>query len=239
VPALDRYVSECAEMLWQPAGEPVRRWLTEARGLPEDVLRVNRIGVDLGFRRQVRPSMVPKVLRAVVLPVLVPEGACFVQLRVLNGGPDFPRYLNSLEAEAPNPRVAFYRPARSFDFPCERRELIVTEGIIDALSATAAGYEAAAVLGAGLADPLTALALARVPKPLVVAFDPDAAGRHGTDRLVQQLGARHRRAHILQLGDGDLNENLVRATEWPLEIAARVGLAVHRHSPPAPVRRMG
>lgn len=205
-PVLDRYVTECADVLWTTDGEPVRRWLTDVRGLPEDVLRVNRIGADLGFRRQPRPTAVPKVRRAVVLPVLVSGGACFAQLRVLNSGPEFPRYLNARDEQLPNSRVGLYRPARHLDFPCERRELIITEGIIDALSAAAAGYHTAAVLGAGLTDPLTALKLARAQCPLVIAFAPDAAGRTGAARLAEQLRAHRRSAHILQLTNGDLNE---------------------------------
>ena len=236
VPELDRYVAECAAALWTPQGEPVLRWLTGVRGVPEEVLRVNRVGADLGFQRQARPAAVPRVRRAVVLPVLVAGGACFAQLRVLNSGPDFPRYLNARDEQVPNPRVGLYRPARHFDFPCERGELIVTEGIIDALSAAAAGYHAAGVLGAGLTDPLTALKLARVPRPLVIAFDPDAAGQAGAHRLVEHLTGHRRNAHLLQLRNGDLNENMVRATEWPLEMAARVEQATHRRDTHGRVR---
>jgi hypothetical protein len=81
VPELERYVADCAEALWQPRGAPVRRWLTETRRLPEDVLRLNRVGVDFGPRHQDRPDGVPSVRRAVVLPVLTGG-----DLRVLDAG---------------------------------------------------------------------------------------------------------------------------------------------------------
>ena len=228
VPALDDYVSVCAEALWRSEAEPIRRWLTDARRLPEDVLRLNRVGADLGPARQARPAGVPKVWRAVVLPVLVDGGACYVQLRVLGATRRLPKYLNTSDALAPNPRVGLYEPARHFDVPFERHEVIVTEGIIDALSATAGGYRAAAVLSATYADPVAAAALIPQPGQLVVAFDPDPAGRTGAERLVQLLNAQHRRPGVMVLRDGDLNDHLARAKDWPLELAGRVQHATFR-----------
>lgn len=58
-------------------------------------------------------------------------------------------------------------------------QVVVTEGAIDALSANAAGYRAVAVLSAAYPDREVALALARLPHPLVIAFDADRAGRAG------------------------------------------------------------
>jgi DNA primase len=239
VPALEPYVAQCAQALWRPEGAAVRRWLTEARGLPEDVLRANRVGVDLGWRRQRRPDGVPKVRQAVVLPVLVRGEASYVQLRVLGARPGFPKYLNPHDTLAPNPRLGLYRPAQRYDIPIEPKELIVTEGIIDALSAAAGGYHAAAILGAGYPDAFTAQALARIARPLVIAFDPDPVGRAGAERLVQLLDVRHRNASVLQLREGDLNENLIRATEWPLELAGRVQHATHPRPPPSLARGIG
>lgn len=228
VPALDDYVTECADVLWQPRGAPVRRWLTEVRHLPVDVLRTSRVGADLGIGRQDRPDGVPNVRLAAVLPVLVDGQACYAQLRLLGASRSFPKYLNISDKLARNPRVGLYEPARQLDFPFERREVVVTEGIIDALSAAAGGYRAAAVLSASYGDSAAAVMLARLPGQLVVAFDPDPAGRAGSERLVQLLNAQHRRPGVLVLARGDLNENLVRAQDWPAELAGRVQHATHR-----------
>jgi hypothetical protein len=230
VPVLEAYVAQCAEALWQPQGEPIRRWLTHARGLPEDVLRANRVGADLGVHRQPRPDGVAEVRRAaVVLPVLVDGQACYVQLRVLGADRNFPKYLGTSTDLAPNPRLGLYQPARTFDSSYARRdELIVTEGIIDALSATAGGYRAASVLSANYADPATAIALARRAGQLVVAFDPDPAGRAGAERLVRLLNAHHRRPGVMVLAGGDLNDRLVKAQDWPVELAGRVQHATAR-----------
>jgi DNA primase len=229
VAALEMYVAQCAEALWRTEGLPIRRWLTEARGLPEEVLRVNRVGADLGVHRQPRPAGVAEVRRgAAVLPVLVEGQACYVQLRVLGAGRDFPKYLGTAAELAPNPRLGFFQPARHFDFPFERRELVVTEGIVDALSAAAAGYRAVAVLSASYADPAAVVALTRQPGQLVVAFDPDPAGRAGAERLVRFLSAHNRRPGVMALANGDLNDHLVRSQDWPVELAARVQHATAR-----------
>lgn len=228
VPELDEYVQQCADALWQPKGSPYRRWLTEVRRLPPEVVRAARVGVDLGHHRQDRPDGLPRVRRAIVLPVLVDGMACYVQLRVLGANRGFPKYLNPSHELAPNPRLALYEPARRVDFPFERRELIVTEGIVDALSATAGGYRAAAVLGAAYADAAAVEALVRRPEQLVVAFDPDPAGRAGSERLVSMLSARGHRPGVLVLARGDLNENLSRSQDWPVELAGRVQHATYR-----------
>jgi hypothetical protein len=110
IPELDQYVDECADTLWRDEGRTALGWLTRFRGLPERTLRKHRIGLDLGWRRQPRPEGVPKVRKAVVLPVLVDGGACFVQLRILDGTPGFPKYLNAQESFAPNPRLGASPP---------------------------------------------------------------------------------------------------------------------------------
>ena len=226
VPEVERYVEQCAAALWTPAGEPVRRWLVEARGLPDEVLRVNRVGVDLGRRRQWRPMGVPEVDVAAVLPVLVRGGACYAQLRLLNGRG--PKYLGLSSDQFENPRLGIYRPAPGSDDSKRRPEVIVTEGIIDALSAASAGYSAVALLGAKYAGAVTAIPLARLPRPLVIAFDPDSAGEQATRRMVQFLRARRCDPSVMRLADGDLNDHLLRSGDWPVELAARVEHATFR-----------
>jgi hypothetical protein len=226
IPELDRYVQECAEVLWRPEGSAARRWLTESRGLPERVLRSNRVGVDLGAARQARPDGVPAVRRAVVLPVLIDGEACFVQLRTLGTTPGFPKYLNSRESLAPNPRLAAVGAAPPAN-EAVRAEILVTEGIFDALSAAIAGYRAVAFLSAGYPDRAAAVALARLRGPLVVAFDPDPAGQAGARRLIQLLAANRRETALLRLTSGDLNDNAARSQDWPVELAARVEHATY------------
>jgi hypothetical protein len=218
---LNRYVDRCAEVLWQPSGRAIREWLTGTRGLPEEVLRANRVGADLGPRRQARPDGLPRASGA-VLPVIERGHATYAQIRVPHPRPDRPRYLNPTAALAPNPRIGRFRPAH-----CVHPEVIVTEGAIDALSANAAGYRAVAVLSAAYPDRAIAHALSRLPYPLVVAFDADEAGQAGAEHLAALLRAEHHPAPVLRFDHGDLNDALRQSSDWPNHLAARFEAAAH------------
>jgi len=213
---LAAYVDSCSRVLWRPEGAAIRRWLSEERGLPSEVLRVNLVGADLGPRRQPRPDGMCRTGGA-VLPVLEGPQVVYAQVRVPRPRPDRPRYLNPASELAPNPRLARFRPP-SVAHP----EVIVTEGAIDALSAASAGYRAVAVLSAGYPDRNMAHALSRLPHRLVLAFDSDDAGRDGADRLATLLAAELRPIARLDLGQGDLNDALRLAPDWRSDLADRV-----------------
>lgn len=213
---LTAYVDSCDRALWRPEGLAVRRWLTEERGLPSEVLRSNHVGADLGPRSQPRPDGMSRMGGA-VLPVIAGGEVVYAQVRVLHPRPDRPRYLNPSADLAPNPRLARFRPPE-----VEHPEVLITEGAIDALSAASAGYRAVAVLSAGYPDRSVAHALSRLPHALVIAFDPDDAGRQGADRLAHLLGAELRPAAVLDLEHGDMNDALRHAQDWGHELPDRV-----------------
>lgn len=217
---LDRYVDDCAERLWTPEGSALRRWLTNARGLPEQVLARNRVGADLGKRAQPRPNGMPKV-GGIVLPAMEDGHAVYAQIRVPHPWPDGPKYLFPRSDLATNPRLSRIRPVEA-----RHPEVIVTEGVMDALSAAAAGYRSVAVLAAGYGDEAVALALAKVPHPLVVAFDADEPGRLGAGRLATLLETRQRPPVVVNLGQGDLNDAMRRSgDDWPRQMSATIAHA--------------
>ncbi len=102
----------------------------------------------------------------------------------------------------------------------------MTEGAIDALSAAAAGYRAVAVLSAAYGDEAVATSLAKLPHPLVIAFDADDAGRTGAERLAALLDARLHPPAVVDLGLGDLNDAMRRSNDWPRELGSKVQHAV-------------
>lgn len=228
---LDRYVDECAERLWKPEGRALRRWLTDIRGLPHDVLIENRTGGDLGPRVQPRPDGMPRAT-GVVLPVIQDGHAVYAQLRVAHPLPNRPRYLNPTSELATNPRLARVRAVET-----RHAEVFVTEGAIDALSAAAAGYRAVAALSAAYSDEAVAVALAKLPHPLVIAFDADDAGRASANRLASLLEARRRPPVVLDLGFGDLNDTMRRSEDWPIELRAAVDGALRSRGHDLAVRR--
>ena len=229
---LAAFVDDCARRLWTPEGRPVRRWLTHTRGIPAEVLRHNRVGADPGLARQPRPGGMPSAGWAAVLPVHRDGQTVFAQLRSLSNGRL--RYLNAASELAPNPRVAHYQPVE------ERGAcVLVTEGILDALSAAAAGYRSAALLGASIPDadrptPAAGQITGALLEPggrLVLALDADEAGQRGTRRLEALLGApANRDVAFLSLPDGvnDLNDWMRESGEWPpaLEHALRIAIEI-------------
>ena len=226
---LDRYVNECAERLWTPQARGWRRWLTNIRGLPSDVLVENRVGADFGPRSQPRPDGMPRTA-GIVLPAIENGHAVYAQIRVPHPKPDRPRYLNPTSDLATNPRLSRARPVET-----RHREVIVTEGAIDALSAAAAGYRAVAVLSATYGDEAVATSLAKLPHPLVLAFDADDAGRAGAHRLASLLEARQRPPVVIDLERGDLNDTMRRADDWPDQMARTVAHAMQHNGAAAGV----
>jgi hypothetical protein len=198
----------------------MRRWLINMRALPRDVLVQNRVGADLGPRAQQRPDGMPRSI-GIVLPVIYDGHAVYAQLRVPHPAADRPRYLNPTSDLATNPRLSRARPVEA-----RHPEVVVTEGALDALSAAAAGYRAVAVLSAAYSDEAVAVALAKLPHPLVIAFDADDAGRTGADRLASLLEARQRPPVVLDLGTGDLNDAMRHSDDWPTRMQHGVDSAM-------------
>jgi hypothetical protein len=228
---LEAFVKQCAARLWQPEGRAVLAWLTKGRGLPEEVLARNCIGADVGRHRQPRPAGMPSCGRAAVLPVLEAGAPVFAQLRTVTADPAWPRYLNASTNVAVNPRVGIYEPVEPIG-----RCVIITEGVLDALSANAAGFRAAAVLGAGLAAKDaggrandTALGrLSALDGLLVIAYDADEAGQRGSRALRDALEERGHRAIRLHVPPeaNDLNGWMNGSHDWPQMLRGAVRTAV-------------
>lgn len=226
---LASFIDACARRLWQQEGRPVRRWLNRVRGLPDDVLHLNRIGADPGAR-QPRPAGMPAAGWAAVLPVHRDGEPVFAQIRVL--GSSRLRYLNAASTLAPNPRIAEYTPADR-----QGSCVVVTEGVLDALSAAAGGLRGVALLGASVPDPSRPSAssnalvdrLTNIEGRLVLALDGDEAGQRGADRLQALL--EERRPDIVRVTPpahvNDLNDWMLRASDdWSGQLTGEVRLAI-------------
>ena len=227
---LRSFVDDCAKRLWTPQGRGVLHWLTQSRRIPEDVLRANRIGADPGRRHQPRPDGMPAAGWAVVLPILDSDQPVFAQLRVLSK-PGRQRYLNARSDLAPNPRLGIYQPAQPSG-SCT----LITEGVLDALSAAAAGQRGAALLGAAIPEPdernpaaqTLGTRLARLPQPVITALDADTAGALATERLHRML-AHHGITPValhLPAGVKDLNEWMQHTPEWRCAVEAELRTAL-------------
>ena len=183
-PALRAYVEACERILWQPEGEHIRRWLVEERCLDPNVLRHNRVGADPGPRILRRPKGLPRHGPAAVFPALNDSRhPVYLQARYLDPPPDRGKYDNPSARHGSNPRATSVEASDQ----ASGGATVVTEGMPDALAAASVGYDAVAVLGAGLPDRRVAEHLAGRRGLLVIAFDADDAGRAGAARLVDHL----------------------------------------------------
>jgi hypothetical protein len=193
---LESYVEFCHRWLYTSEARGPKIWLTERRAIPDEVIRAARVGFDPGPQRLARPDGIPRAAPAIVFPVLEKGRAVFTVSRRLGERRGQSRWQNTASWLARNPGVAFYEPVRR-----TRSGLVVTEGPIDALSATSAGYRAAALLGAGATSARVAQRLADTGERLVLAFDNDEAGQRGREQLSALLddrGVRWTTLHVPQ-----------------------------------------
>ncbi len=193
-PAVEELVAAAAGLLWQPVGAMARRYLA-GRGLPPELLRVNRVGFDPGPALLPRVRGLPRRGPGVVFPVLDPldpHRAVYYQVRALS--PDVAadrKYDQPSAALAPNPRLAAVR----LPDPPRTGVLAICEGFPDALTAAATGVPALALLGishagASAVDELARRIVTGHPAPAyAVCFDNQPAlAVEAAHRLTAALG---------------------------------------------------
>ena len=235
-PAVVGYVEACEKILWMQTGRPALDWLTEARGLDPDVLRLNRVGADPGPELLRRPLGLPRSGVAAVFPALDEQGAVtYCQTRYLYPGEGRSKYDNPAARFGDNPRLGIVRPAKL----AAVGPLYVCEGLPDAYTAAAAGFEAVAVLGATYPDERTARRITELVagRSVVIAFDNDPAGNSGAKRLGELLALHHVVAERARLPeDCDLNALALREPEWANRLfATRLQDAVPELPTPSPL----
>jgi len=223
--ALRAYVEACERILWEPAGDAVRRWLVEERCLDPDVLRRNRIGADPGPSALPRAKGLPRGGPAAVFPALDDDRrAVYLQARYLDPPADRGKYDNPTASHGSNPRLTTVEPSASRT----GGPTIITEGIPDALAVASAGYRAVAVLGAGLPDRRVAERLSSRNGLLVIGFDADAPGRAGSTRLHELINDVGRNDVVeVEPPAADLNTWLISRghVSFALQMRMSVGLA--------------
>lgn len=176
-PAVIRYVGACERILWRPAGRAVLDWLN-GRGFSDELLRANHVGADPGRQMMQRQRGLPYGGGiGAVFPALDEAGnVAYVQTRYLKPG-NGPKYDNPAAALGANPRLAWARALA----PKRHGQLIVCEGIPDALTAAGMGQAAIAVLGSQAPDRSLADAIARrihtTGERVAIVNDNDPAGQ--------------------------------------------------------------
>ena len=206
-PAIEAYITMGEHWLWTPPGRGPLRYLTQQRALDPDTLRANRVGFDPGPRLAPRPAGLPHG-PGIILPTYDEQARLvYVQTRSLR--PDTTRkYTNPTSALAANPGLSWPLNADL----THGRELIVCEGLIDALTLTGHGYRTVAVLGAGHSGRNLANTLAARTEDLILAFDADPAGDRAQITLTELLIAAGRPVAIWPIPTGhDISSTLTTA----------------------------
>lgn len=231
-PHVRRYVEICEEMLWKPMGRPVLDYLTSERGLDPEVLRANRVGADPGSKLR-KPLGLPRGGIGAVLPALdADRSIVYAQTRYLSPHEERSKYDNPARRLGDNPRHGWTRPVGQWAEP-----VVVCEGLIDAYTVNAAGYEAVAVLGALNATPELARTIAARlgTRPAIVAFDGDDPGRRAAAVVSETLRSRGILVGELPLPSGsDLNSWALATRQVP-QLASPHRPTVAAAAPPVPI----
>lgn len=214
------YVRMCARLLASPQGQPVREWL-HSRGFDDATIAANLVGVDPSRTRLRRPRGLPTgVGVAATFPALDPAGnITYVQTRYLDPEAVGRKYDNPSASLAPHPRLAFPVSTHLRD----SNQLVVCEGLPDALTASQAGFSAVALLGAHTPDDAVAARIANhaanCELGITLVCDPDEAGRRVADVLVPKLRDRGAHPAVITPPSGlDLNAWAQIDSDWPNRI---------------------
>jgi DNA primase len=211
--SVEKYVDACHRILSTKTGGQVLEWLIEERRLDFDVLEANRVGADPGPKLLRRRLGLPRSGIAAVLPAFDPSGdLSYVQARYLDPSATS-KYGNPIRRLGTNPGLAWTRTP-TVRYP---DQLIICEGVLDALTAATAGLPAVAVLGATYPSVRIAQTIAdhTADRRILIAFDGDDAGRVAASRLQQLLDPRGVEARILDLPKGsDLNTMAQATPDW-------------------------
>lgn len=179
--ALREYVRACVEQLRKPSGAVARDWLAD-RQLSPDVLDLNEVGYDPGQSRLRRPRGLPFRGPGIVLPTFDRKGSLvYAQTRYLDVEDAGRKYDNPSSGHATKPPLSWPRML------CDDGECtVICEGVIDALTVAGIRIRSVALLSAGDAGhglgELTVL-----DGRVVIATDPDEAGRAAADSLRRSL----------------------------------------------------
>jgi hypothetical protein len=168
----------------------VREWLHN-RGLGDDVLRANHVGADPGRDRLRRGRGIPYGAGVgATFPALDTNGQIrYVQTRALEPRPGYGKYDNPSAALAPNPRLTWAVPSGI----AQPGQLLICEGIPDALIAAQAGYRSVGLLGTNALDPTVATRIANVAErdhldiTIITDNDDNGVGKHLGQTLAANL----------------------------------------------------
>lgn len=239
-PASDEFrdwVRWCQQALSNtPDGTNALGWL-ERKGFKPDLVIAAGIGFDIGHWRtdewdkDRRVSHGISGASGIVYPIRDGQGVVqYAQTRNLDWHPDseYPKYFNPKGIT--NPHVGHWIGAGTTGAP-----VVVVEGPSDALAAWSASnngdeFSVAALIGAGVAqrsDVIDTIINRWSNHPIVVATDPDAAGRRAADVLITAFTERGNPVARLNPVGGDIADWQLHAPNFAALFRDAVNNTVH------------
>jgi 5S rRNA maturation endonuclease (ribonuclease M5) len=221
-PVVLEYVEACQRILWKPAGRHVLDYLVTERGLDPSVLEANHVGADLGPDVMSRRKGLPRGGVAAVLPTHAIDGQItYAQARYLQPNTGRPKYDNPAGRLGTNPRIGWVIKPTGLSTSV----LVVCEGVIDALSATGAGFASVALLSAIYANQQVARSISdrAEDRKVLLGLDSDESGRTASQQLADAFEALNCRHEILEMPIGhDLNAELLESSGPTSAILRRI-----------------
>jgi DNA primase len=103
----------------------------------------------------------------------------------------------------------FYKSHLVYNLPMVigQRAVVITEGFVDCMKVTMAGFPCVALMGCDISEHQAELLCAHFAH-LVLFFDGDAAGRQGSDQALVEIGRRGRYVRAVLLPDGSQPDQL-------------------------------
>lgn len=138
-------------------------WL--GRGLSEGVVEAFRLGYDFESGRA-------------TYPLRTPSGGVVGVVKRATDDTQFPKYQYPGNAKVSETLFGYYKVRRGV------RDVVLTEGALDALAMWDVGLPAVAQMGARLSRTQTELLRGLGLRSLTIAYDQDHAGREATERAV-------------------------------------------------------
>jgi DNA primase len=177
----------------------------QVRGFSEDEL----VDAGLAYRRQGTDRMSDFYRERVLIPVRNHHGELCGLIGRNTGDVRWSKYKNPPRTHAYDKSVNLYQP-----LPPSRRLdglVIVVEGTIDAMAIAVAAIQArqshrlcpVTQSGRELSSLQQQKVRGMTHRPVVIAFDADAAGRESTSRLVRALALQGKRVSIAKFPEGD------------------------------------
>ena len=178
---LKQYVQDCVQELHKPSGAATRTRLSD-RCLNSEILELNQVGYDPGPRLLRRARGLPIRGEGIVIPTFDANGKLvYAQTRYLDVRRTGRKYDNPSSNHATKPSVSWPRQIGAVG-----RQTVVCEGVIDALTVAGVHIRSVALLSAADARGV-AEQLAQIDGELVIAMDPDDAGRGAQSKLEESL----------------------------------------------------